>query len=300
MANAKAKTINLLLYDGDLDGVISIEDSSWYSGELYSAPRESVSELLETDACKKYGVYLLLSKDKVYVGQSRDLAKRISQHIVGKDWWESAVILTTKDNGLNHSDIDYLESVLIDKAFRIDRLDCDNKNKGNDPKVDKFRKVFLDQYLGEALFVMQLIGINVFSEKKAGSIINVIDTKTKLALGRRAKGDALAYLKEKGVVPGKNVTYAVKKTGKDEFWANPQTNLLEKDWWLVLNNNEAMELVVMHVPAGKLALAENGSAGLFVRIDKKELIDLNISTGTFKDRKSEVDFSPYVVERVKY
>lgn len=54
MANAKAKTINLLLYEGDLEGVISIEDSSWNSGELYSAPRDSVSELLETDACKKY------------------------------------------------------------------------------------------------------------------------------------------------------------------------------------------------------------------------------------------------------
>ena len=57
MADAKAKTINLLLYEGDLEGVISIEDSSWNSGELYSAPRDSVSELLETDACKKYGVY---------------------------------------------------------------------------------------------------------------------------------------------------------------------------------------------------------------------------------------------------
>ena len=50
MADAKAKTINLLLYEGDLEGVISIEDSSWNSGELYSAPRDSVSELLETNA----------------------------------------------------------------------------------------------------------------------------------------------------------------------------------------------------------------------------------------------------------
>ena len=59
MADAKAKTINLLLYEGDLEGVISIEDSSWNSGELYSTPRDSVSELLETDACKKYGGFYL-------------------------------------------------------------------------------------------------------------------------------------------------------------------------------------------------------------------------------------------------
>ena len=62
MANAKAKTINLLLHEGDLEGVISIEDTSWNSGEMYSAPRDSVSDLLNTDACKKYGIYLLLSK----------------------------------------------------------------------------------------------------------------------------------------------------------------------------------------------------------------------------------------------
>jgi len=53
--------------------------------------------------------------------------------------------------------IDYLESVLIDKAVKINRLDCDNKNKGNNPKVSKFQKVVLDQYLDEALFLMQLI-----------------------------------------------------------------------------------------------------------------------------------------------
>ena len=76
--NSKAKTINLLLYNGNLGGVISIEDSSWNSGEFYSAPRASVQDLLDTDACNKYGVYLLLSNDMVCVGQSSDLAKRLT------------------------------------------------------------------------------------------------------------------------------------------------------------------------------------------------------------------------------
>ena len=106
MAEAKAKTINLLLYEGNLEGVIYLEDSSWNSGELYSAPRESVNDLFETEACNKFGVYLLLSDEKVYVGQSSDLAKRLNQHLMKKDWWTSAVILTTKDNSLNRSDID--------------------------------------------------------------------------------------------------------------------------------------------------------------------------------------------------
>ena len=74
-------------------------------------------------------------KVKVYVGQASDLSKRITQHIVGKDWWESVVILTTKDDSMTHTDIDYLESVLIEKAMKIGSLDCDNKNKGNNLRI---------------------------------------------------------------------------------------------------------------------------------------------------------------------
>ena len=300
MAEAKAKTIKLLLYEGNLDGVISIEDSSWNSGELYSAPRNSVSELLETDACKKSGVYLLLSNNMVYVGQSSDLAKRITQHTIGKDWWESVVILTTKDDNLTHSDIDYLESVLIDKALRINKLDCENKNKGNKPKVSKFDKVVLDQYLEEALFLMQLIGISVFNDKKHGTLINTIDIKTKLTVGKRAKTEAISYLKEKGITIGKKVTYAVKQQDTESFWANPKKGLLEHEWWLILNNNEKKELVVLKVPDHSISLDPYGVNGLLLRTDKPDLIDLNIDTKSFKDKKSSIDFSPYVIEKIKY
>lgn len=163
---AQAKIINMLLYDGSLSGVIRIEDSTWNSGELFSAPRDSASALMETGACNRYGVYLLLSQEKVYVGQSSDLARRITQHLTGKEWWESVIILTTRDDTLNRSDIDYLEYVLIEKAFAIQKLDCDNKKSGNPPKVDIFKKTLLNQYLEEALFLMQLIGVRVFSPEK--------------------------------------------------------------------------------------------------------------------------------------
>lgn len=307
MGSAKAKTINLLLYEGDLGGVISIEDSSWNSGELYSAPRKSVMELIDTGACNKYGVYLLLSRDKVYVGQSSDLAKRITQHTVGKDWWESVVILTTKDDSLNHSDIDYLESVLIEKAFSVNRLDCDNKTKGNPPKVDKFRKVYLGQYLEEALFLMQLIGISVFSEgktqsppKTAGALISTIDTNTRIALGKRAKAESIQFLRDRGISVGKNVTYAVKQDKKNEFWANPNASFLDKDWYIILNNVVSHELIVLLVPAGKLKIKHGDNIGLYSRNDKKDRIDLNINIATLVDRRSKIDFSEFEQTRVSY
>lgn len=57
-------------------------------------------------------------------------------------------------------------AVLIAKADKAQSLESDNRNKGNNPKVDKFRKVTLDQYLDEALFLMELIGVTVFCEPK--------------------------------------------------------------------------------------------------------------------------------------
>ena len=304
MAGAKAKTINLLLYEGNLGGVISIEDSSWNSGELYSAPRDSVNELLDTDACKKYGVYMLISQDMVYIGQASDLARRVTQHLAGKSWWESVVILTTKDDSLTHSDIDYLESVLIGRAKKVGRLDCDNKNKGNNPKVDKFREVYLGQYLDEALFLLQLIGINVFSDSKtvsAGTLIKTLDVKTRLAIGKRAKSDAIKFLLENGVkLESRHTTYAVRQDGKSECWANPQVTLLDEDWDIILNNNLEMELVLLHIPAKTFSVRNESHTGLVVRSDKQDLIDLWIDLETFIERRSGLDFSKFVVSKIKY
>ena len=277
---------------------------------MYSAPRDSVQDLLSTDACSKYGVYLLLSHDKVYIGQSSDLAKRLSQHIIGKDWWESAVILTTKDDSLNHTDIDYLESILIDKAFAVDRLDCDNKKKGNPPKVDKFRKVFLGQYLEEALFLMQLIGIAVFSDSKQGHhgksatastlTIGTLDTRTRLSLGKRMKGEAVEFLRDNGVDLGKHVSYSVLQSNGQEFWINPQTGMLSRNWSIVLNDNVRHELIALTIPADTISMRSSDSEGLVPRSDKPELIDLLIVRETLVDKRSGFDFSPYTTCRIPY
>ena len=310
--NEQAKTINLLLYDGNLSGVISIEDSSWNTGELYSAPRASVKDLLQTDACNKYGVYLLLSDSMIYVGQSSDLAKRLFQHSVGKDWWKSAVILTTKDDNFTRSDIDYLEYALIERAFSINKLDCDNKKKGNPPKVDKFRRITLDQYLDEALFLMQLIGINVFSngkenksneKNKAGTytpLTNTTDIVKKLSHGKRAKAEAIQYIEAHGISIGKEANYAVRQTKKADFWINPKIYMLSKEWYIVLNDNKEKHLIVLCIPANAISLKSQNGTGLITRADRPDVIDMSIACDTLIERHSGVDFSPFLVKKIPY
>ncbi len=123
----KTKTIKMLLYDGSLNGVTNISDSAWESGKMYSAPRGSIDNLVSRADCKKYGVYLLLSEQQVYVGQAIDLERRTKQHIADKSWWTQVILMTTKDDSFTASDIDYLETRLIELADKAGTLDSENK-----------------------------------------------------------------------------------------------------------------------------------------------------------------------------
>ena len=305
MSNAKAKTISLLLEDGTLKGVMCIEDSSWNSGELYSAPRESINELMSSDACKKFGVYLLLSEEMVYVGQSMDLATRIKQHLVGKEWWERAIVLTTKDDSLNRSDIDFLESVLIDKASENNKLDCDNKKKGNPQKVTKFRKVELEQYLEEAFLLMELIGVSVFSKdinkaKKKQDKPNTPNTQDYIVFDIQGKSDAKEFLSKEGILIECECNYAKRQKKRLEYWINPKVTVVDEDWDLRLNDQYEHVLTYVHVPAYTFSMATGKKKGFYARNDKPIYIDLNINTESLCDRRSGYDFSPYVVKRIQY
>ena len=304
---AKAKTINLLLNDGSLKGVISMEDSSWNKGELYSAPRESVDDLLSTDACSRYGVYLLLSEDMVYIGQASDLAKRIKQHIIGKSWWERVVILTTSDDSLNRADLDYIESFLIAKAGSVGKLDCDNKNAGNKQKLSRFREVEIQQYIEEALFLLELIGIGVFTEttqkhnsRKGKQLISAVVNSTKNQREIREKKEALLFLEANGITVGKQRNYAKRSDTRAEFWINPQRTVVNSDWHLILNDQYACELTVLFIPANSFVIQTDKADGLVVRNDRPERIELKISTETLVDRTSKQDFSKYEMARIKY
>jgi len=305
MSNAKAKTINLLLEDGTLKGVISMQDSSWNSGELYSAPRESVDLLLNSEACSKFGVYLLLSEDQVYVGQSSDLAQRIKQHVLKKDWWERVVILTKTDNSLNKAHIDYLESKLISKAANANKLDCDNKKNGNKTNVSRFDEVMLEQYLDEALFLMELIGITVFSHAtKQGNegkmpFITSVKNADPAQKEIRRKSEAKKYLHDAGIEVNKNWSYASRQDTQNHFWINPKKEMLDTEWTIVLNNQYTGELIVLKVHAHQLQIGDKKTPGIRVRKDKP-LLDLKIDAETFTDTISKTDFSKFIILRQKY
>lgn len=220
--STKAKTIKMLLYDGTLNGVTNISNSAWESGKMYSAPRESINDLISKADCKRYGVYLLLSEQQVYVGQASDLERRTRQHLTDKDWWRQVILMTTKDDSFNASDIDYLESKLIVLAETAGTLDSDNKKKGNPQKVDEFRQAELEQYLEEALFLLDLIGVRVFKKtKRVSSKALGIESKS-IVVSAAANNETLPPLPNNDKKIGSFVYEAMQRLSECGFTFTPQ------------------------------------------------------------------------------
>lgn len=292
------KVLKILLEEGSLSGIAKVRMANW-SGELLSSPREKSEELLEEEDIHRYGVYLLLSDEKAYVGQSRDLARRLGEHLLGKDWWDRAVVLTRiEGEAFDRSDIDYLESVLIEKAEEAGTLDIDNHNRGNPRKVDEFKKAELDSFLGNALFIMSLLGVSVLEKgaRKGRPLIEAPEHPDEEGLRRRRKGDAIRFLKSKGVpVEGKKANYAVLDQKGKSFWLNPRPERLEDDWWILLNDTEEKKVHVLFVPKGSL-----GKEKFLVRSDKPYYLDIHIEKGTYVERKTGVDLSPYFFKDIDY
>lgn len=304
---AKAKKITLYLENGTLDGLVNIsETDGWdFGGELYSCPRDNVDALVNNPFINnKIGVYLLLSTDRVYVGQSIDLVSRITQHKLGKDWWERVILFTSKNNELNQSHITYLESKLIQKAIECSTVDSENKTFGNKTCLGIGDAKLLDQYLDEAFFVLELLGINVFKKSKEQTksqiTLSTITEKTEEDRELRAKSETARFLKNKGIIFTKNFSYSKLQEKKNWFWINPKTSFLDEGWMLVLNNQVQKKIYVLKVPKNSFKCSFDIVGTLIVRKDKPYYIDLNIDTDTFVDYRSKLSFKEFIIKEIDY
>ena len=294
---SRAKVINVVLESGTLDGVVQISNKTGDDVIIFSAPRKSIDELLELEQSRNFGVYLLLSEKKVYIGQSTDLKNRIKNHIVNKDWWNRVILMTSASNRFNHSDIDYLESALIDKAQLNHSLDTENKKSGNKVNIQRGDQITLDNYLEDSMFLLDFIGVTVFgkeSQDKDKQRISLVSSKVMQLVQR---SNAIKYLQSKNVI-AKDYSYAKRKDIKDEYGIDPQVSKTDKEWIIVLNNTVEYKFFIIRVPEGTIDREQIKKFRR--RKDDKNKLTLLIDGVTLVDKRSGFDFSPFVEQIIPY
>src|SRR6185437_17061087 len=109
-----------------------------WTGHVVAAPRSDLRALLTRTETARTGVYLLLGDDPeylggtlAYLGEGDNVGTRLADHARtgdqgGKDFWQRAVVLTSKDANLTKAHARYLESRFITLGLQANRARLTN------------------------------------------------------------------------------------------------------------------------------------------------------------------------------
>ena len=161
--NRIGRTLELFFIDGKPDGMRTAEVFNW-TGHILLTPRTRLGDALDRKEAAHTGVYLLIGgndgDDQVYVGEGQDIGRRIRNHDSNKDWWETAVLITTTADGLNKAHIQYLEARLIQEATNAGRAKIENSTKPALPSLSEAAETNMEGFLEHALMVLPALGIH--------------------------------------------------------------------------------------------------------------------------------------------
>lgn len=166
------RSIRIYLADGTPSGIRHIEIVNW-SGQAIYCPRSRFAEMSKWDETRRPGVYFLFERqsndadNRVYIGESENVIKRLSEHDRQKDFWNELVIFTSKDDFLTKSHIKYLESRLISVAQQAERYKIENSNLPLQSTLPRADRDAMEEFIHNLKIVLGTLGHKVLEPIKA-------------------------------------------------------------------------------------------------------------------------------------
>lgn len=163
------RTIQLFLVDGKPAGLRKATIHGW-TGLLFVCGASSFGDLTARDEVDRTGVYVLFGPDpegsrelRAYIGSGNSVAERIKQSALKREFWETAITVTTSDDDLSKGHAEYLEARLIELAYIAGRVALDN---GTQPDISRRRLpeadiANMEQFLLNLKTVLPVIGLEM-------------------------------------------------------------------------------------------------------------------------------------------
>lgn len=135
---SKPKTIQIFLPAGDPRSV-RIAEITTRIVQVIEVPRSLLADFLKMAESNQVAVYFLFGQEedgqvqRIYIGQTSDLRKRLAKHNKEKDFWQRALVLISKTNSLTQTHSRFLEWLCIQKAKAAGRYVTENGNDGSKP-----------------------------------------------------------------------------------------------------------------------------------------------------------------------
>lgn len=163
------RTIQLFLVDGKPTGLRKATIHGW-TGLIFVSGASAFGDLTARKEVDRTGVYILAGPDpdkpggtRVYIGSGNSVAERIRQSAVKREFWETAITVTTSDDDLSKGHSEYLEARLIEVTAKAGRVALDN---GNQPASDRRRLpeadvANMEQFLANLRIILPVIGLDM-------------------------------------------------------------------------------------------------------------------------------------------
>lgn len=231
ISQVQGRSLELFFIDGKPDGMLTAEVFNWTEHVLMT-PRVQLSKALQRTEAVYTGVYLLLGehdgKPMAYIGEGENIAKRIKNHDIQKDWWTTAILITSTANNLHKAHVQYLEARLVEEAQTAARATLENGNNPSRPSLTEAASANMESFLEYLLMVLPALRVDMFLKnirpKTVKSSSVVIDQPTysfDLVLKKEAiKATAILTNGEFIVQPGSMARkeWVGDRTDKTSYW----------------------------------------------------------------------------------
>jgi hypothetical protein len=174
------RSIRLFLADGTPGGLLTAEIMNW-TGHVVAAPRSDLAGLLKRPETARTGIYILLGEDPesfagtmAYIGEGDEVRTRLKQHARaeeqgGKDFWDRAIVLTSKDANLTKAHARYLESRFITLAQQARRSRLINGTAPPPLPLPEADISDMEYFIAQAAIILPVLGVNILRSAAAVS-----------------------------------------------------------------------------------------------------------------------------------
>ena len=152
-------------FGDDLSGSFYLEINKYNCSILVFKRKDSDNVREFTENFCKPAVYVLMNREdrKAYIGQTDNFYTRIQNHIAKKDFWDTAIAFTAKDNSLSSTEVRYLEAEAYEAAQSAGRYDLsENGQAPQKPHVTYQQKLQTEEFFKTIRLFAQDIGCDVF------------------------------------------------------------------------------------------------------------------------------------------
>lgn len=106
---------------------------------------------------------------KVYVGEGNPVHERLKAHADGKnqkDFWDEAIVFTSKDSYITKTQIQYLEFEIYRLADEAGKVSLQNNQKTTKPTLSEVDNSEMEHFIDAIKLLLSSLGINILKSQK--------------------------------------------------------------------------------------------------------------------------------------